>query len=1168
MKRLVHLLIALVAFGLIGIHTPEASAQKIEVLFLGHDSQHHNSAAYMPLLASALSKSGINLTYTSDPNDLNPETLGLYDALMLYANHDSITPEQNTALLDFVAGGKGFLPIHSASYCFRNSPEFVALVGAQFKEHGTGTFTVPILEPDHPVMQGLAPFETWDETYIHDFHNPDRIVLMERVEGDHREPWTWVRTHGNGRIFYTAYGHDERTWSHPGFHTLIQSAVLWAVGDEVRGEWEQLTLEPHVYTEAKLPNYEQRDPPPKLQAPFSPEASQQYIQVPPEFELQLFAAEPDILNPIALNWDERGRLWVIETRDYPNNMQPQEEGNDAIKILEDTDGDGRADRITVFADKLTIPTSFVFANGGIIVAQAPHFLFLKDTNGDDRADVREVIMTGWGISDTHAGPSNLRYGFDNWIWGTVGYADFDGVVGGQDTFFAQGIYRFRPDGSEMEFVTPFTNNTWGLGFSETFDIFGSTANNTHSVYVGIPNRYYEGVAGLSGPGRKKIDGHYAMHTNTVNVRQVDVFGGFTSAAGHSLYTARSYPKSYWNRVALVTEPTGHLLHRAILEPNGAGFVEKDGWNLLASADEWVSPVHADVGPDGAVWVADWYNFIVQHNPTPEGFETGKGNAHINPYRDKEHGRIYRIVYKQAPPFQGMHLSKDQPQELVAALKNDNLFWRLTAQRLLVERGRMDVLPDLYALLNDTSTDELGLNGAALHALWTLHGLNALDGRNPEAEMVVQKALNHPAGGVRKAAFQALPSTTATTDAILGTESLQDPDLHTRLAALLKASELPASEALGEAVYEAGKDTLVSRDEWLAEALMIAASAHKTGYINAYIADIGSEAFTDVLAQQAEMRSVGSIDWAPTNLDESDWGTIPLPIAWELAGLEDLEDLDGIVWFRKTITLPAGMNNIGATLSLGPIDDADETWVNGVRVGGMEQAWSRPRVYDIPDGVLKAGENVIAIRAQDDRGRGGVWGEAEQMYLEAGPVRMSLAGAWRYKIEHRHESDRRSPLRLNEPLAEQFVAFNVVSDALEEQKGQAEASIEDGLMVVPIKAIAGALQFDRTTFTVKAGQRVQIVFDNPDDMQHNLLILKPGTLEAIGAQADAMMTEPDAADKHYIPESPDVLFATNLVDPRGQAVLTFTAPSEPGTYPFVCTFPGHWRIMQGVMTVER
>jgi putative membrane-bound dehydrogenase-like protein len=188
-----------------------------------------------------------------------------------------------------------------------------------------------------------------------------------------------------------------------------------------------------------------------------------HIQVPPGFRLELFASEPDIVKPIAMTWDERGRLWIAETIDYPNDIHPGRPGRDRIKILEDTNGDGKADKFTVFADSLNIPTSLVFTNGGVLVSHMPSFIFLKDTNGDDKADVRQEVLGGWGYGDTHAGPSNLRYGFDNRIWGAVGYSNHI-TVGpeGDSSRFGQAIYRFRPGTYDsLEHVASFSNNTWG-----------------------------------------------------------------------------------------------------------------------------------------------------------------------------------------------------------------------------------------------------------------------------------------------------------------------------------------------------------------------------------------------------------------------------------------------------------------------------------------------------------------------------------------------------------------------------------------------------------------------------------------------------------------------------------------------------------------------------------
>ncbi|MEM7391157.1 MAG: PVC-type heme-binding CxxCH protein, partial [Verrucomicrobiota bacterium] len=489
MKRLGFLCLALLLPLL-----SHADGRRLEILFMG-DQGHHKPNERYPQLIKALGVHGMNFSYTENMDDLNPKTLSRYDGLMLYANINTISSDQEQAVLDYVAAGKAFLPIHCASYCWRNSKAMVELMGGQFKRHGAGTFTVPIDEPEHPIMQGFEPFETWDETYVHHLHNEkDRTVLQFRDENGTPEPWTWVRTHGKGRIFYTAYGHDQRTWSHPGFHDLVRRGVLWAVNDEARAAWAALKPAPLEYEKREtVQNYEKRKPYPRFQFPLSPDESKKYIQWPAEFDLDLFASEPDVINPIYIQWDERGRLWVAETLDYPNQVNDNREGNDRIKICEDTDGDGKADTFTIFADKLNIPTAFVFVNGGVMVAAAPHFYFLKDTDGDDRADQTSIVSSGWGVGDTHAGPSNLKYGFDNFLYGCVGYSGYreNGVQ------FGRGIYRFKADFSYVEFLGQFSNNSWGLGFSESFDLFGSTANNCHSVYVGIPMRYYTGIDGLS-----------------------------------------------------------------------------------------------------------------------------------------------------------------------------------------------------------------------------------------------------------------------------------------------------------------------------------------------------------------------------------------------------------------------------------------------------------------------------------------------------------------------------------------------------------------------------------------------------------------------------------------------------------------------------------------------
>jgi putative membrane-bound dehydrogenase-like protein len=578
----------------------------------------------------------------------------------------------------------------------------------------------------------------------------------------------------------------------------------------------------------------------KMQLPLEPAESLKHLVTPVDFEARLFAAEPHIRRPICMNWDERGRLWVAESVDYPNSRQGPGQGHDRIVICEDTDGDGVADKFTVFADKLSIPTGFTFYKGGVLVVQAPDTLYLKDTDGDGIADERRVLFSGWGTRDSHAGPSNLRWGFDNWVYGICGYAGFNGEVGGERHKFSQGFFRFRPDGSKLEFLRSTDNNSWGLGISEDGLVFGSTANGNPSVYLPIPNRYYEGVRGWSAGTAPGIAGNAPIYPITDKVRQVDWHGHFTAAAGHALYTARSYPRDYWNRAAFVCEPTGHLTATFLLERRGSDFVSHNAWNLLASDDEWCAPIQAEVGPDGNVWVIDWYNYIVQHNPTPRGFKTGRGNAYDTDLRDKTHGRIYRLLAKNARTARPVNLAATTPPQLVAALRSDNLLWRMHAQRLLVERGRLDVVPDLAKLAGDVSVDEIGLNPGAIHALWTLQGLGMIGGADDSAARsaatrAALQALKHPSAAVRRSAVLVLPRDSRATELLIARGLLNDPDAQVRLAAALALAEMPSSALVGERLVEMLERPENAGDRWIPDAATAAAARHALSFLRAVAA---------------------------------------------------------------------------------------------------------------------------------------------------------------------------------------------------------------------------------------------------------------------------------------------------------------------------------------------
>ena len=840
-----------------------AELKPLNVLFLG-DNGHHRPAERFAQLQPVLDSREIKLKYTDQMGDLNPENLASYDVLVLYANIDRIETAEEKSLLEFVEQGKGFVPLHCATFCFRNSKDVVALMGGQFKRHGTGVFHTDISKSNHPIMKGFGGFTSWDETYVHHLHNEkNRTVLSYRVDSEGREPWTWIRTHGKGRVFYTAWGHDHRTWSNPGFHNLVERGIRWAAGQDpsLVPSYLQDTaftapkmtpkrndVVPFKFTDvgAKIPNYRpnarwgtQDEPHSKMQLPLPAEESIKHYITPVGFKIELFASDPDLVGkPIAMNWDERGRLWVCETYDYPNELQPEGKGRDRIRICEDTDGDGTADKFTVFAEKLSIPTAIAFYRGGAIVQNGVETLYLKDTDGDDRADVRKKLITGWGLGDTHGGVSNFRYGHDNWFWAMQGYNFSEPEFNGKKSLgFRMGFFRFRLDNHDppsvidLEFIRSTNNNTWGLGLSEEGIVFGSTANHNPSTYMPIPNRYYERVLGWSPKQLGTIADTHLFNPITENVRQVDQHGGYTAGAGHALYTARTYPETWWNQTAFVCGPTGHLVGTFVLHPSGADFHSNSPSNLIASDDEWAAPIAAEVGPDGNVWVLDWYNFIVQHNPTPKGFKNGKGNAYVTELRDKKHGRIYRVAYENAEPkataWKSLHLA--DAETLVSTLKHTNMFWRLRAQRLLVERANRDVVPKLVDLLKDQSTDEIELNAGAVHALQTLKGLDALVS-DSQALQAVYDALRHPSPGVRRNALQVLPSSNKSLEAILKSGVVTDSHPQVRLAAFLAMADQPSKQQAGTPLSSLIEKGNVLKDRWLIDAATSAAAKHAGSFL--------------------------------------------------------------------------------------------------------------------------------------------------------------------------------------------------------------------------------------------------------------------------------------------------------------------------------------------------
>ncbi|MDO8349359.1 MAG: ThuA domain-containing protein, partial [Planctomycetota bacterium] len=403
--------------------------------------------------------------------------------------------------------------------------------------------------------------------------------------------------------------------------------------------------------------------------------------------------------------------------------------------LEDTDRDGVMDRKTVFADGLELPTSLVFYKDGVIVSQAPETLWIRDTDGDGKADRTEVLFTGWGTYDTHAVTSNLRWGPDGWIYGSVGYSSGEPKSADGSRSFGRitaGLYRFRPDGSALEQVAAGSCNTWGCEIAPDGEIFFTTATCGEPIlHVVLPEKILSraGVPGVRAvksimeenkvfPPRRETRQPYV---------QIDWVGAWTAAAGSTIYDGGAWPGKWqgpsWS--FFLHEPTVWLTHHEFLDPAGVTYQgrREEGrkeTHFFTSTDYWFKPIHSRVGPDGALYVVDFYNQIAVHNDT-RGPAHGAHNAASRPDRDHSFTRLWRIQHKQAralPPFQ---LDPKHPAGLVALLDHPNGWVRATANRLLSEGAGRNSL----GALQDKAAAAATAYGR-MHALWVLHNLGADD----------------------------------------------------------------------------------------------------------------------------------------------------------------------------------------------------------------------------------------------------------------------------------------------------------------------------------------------------------------------------------------------------------------------------------------------------------
>ncbi len=510
--------------------------------------------------------------------------------------------------------------------------------------------------------------------------------------------------------------------------------------------------------------YKEVPPPAKvvLPKPLAPAESLAAITVPAGLEVELVAAEPQVMDPIDIAWGADGRMWVVEMADYPSGMDGKGKPGGRIRVLESTRGDGRYDKSTLFADELRAPTSVLPWRGGVLVTAIPDVLFLEDTDGDGRADRREKIFTGLGEGNEQHLTNGLQWGLDGWLHMANGNSGgkIESAKGGRVVEVGQRDFRLRPDDGAIELLAGASQ--FGRNRDDWGNWFG--CNNSNPIWHFALEEHYlrrnphlvppnATVTVASVPGAARI---YPRSTTFARFNDPHGFNHFTSACGVMIYRDELLGKEYAGNV-FVGEPVHNLVHREVVQPAGATFKSErapreESTEFFASTDNWSRFTAVRAGPDGALYIVDMYRLVIEHPKwIPDAWQKEIGDL-----RAGEHaGRIYRVRPKGVALRATPRLDNADAAALVAALESQSGTVRDLAMQQLVWRGAKQAAPALARLVGNA-----GRPATRVQALATLALLESLPAP------IVAQALRDSHAGVRRLAVRLSEAFVATEPALL------------------------------------------------------------------------------------------------------------------------------------------------------------------------------------------------------------------------------------------------------------------------------------------------------------------------------------------------------------------------------------------------------------------
>jgi len=960
------------------------------------------------------------------------------------------------------------------------------------------------------------------------------------------------------------------------------------------------------------------------------EAAIKQMTIGKRLRVNLFASEkefPDLAKPVQMSFDAKGRLWVACWPTYPH-WKPKEEMNDKILILEDTDGDGKADRQITFADHLHCPTGFEIVPQGVLVAQAPDLMLLKDTNGDDRADVGERVISGLDSADTHHTSNSFRLDPGGAIYfqeGTFHHSQVETPYGPPVRLANAGVFRYEPRSQKFEvYVTYGFANPHGHAFDRWGQDFVTDG-------TGNVNYYATAFSGhLEYPEK-----HYQMKP---------FFPQRTRPCpGTEILSSRHFPED-WQGDYLVANVIGFQgIHRYKVNDEQSGFTAQEQEPIVSSTDPNFRPSDIEVGPDGAIYFLEWQNPVIghmQHNLR-------------DPSRDRTHGRVYRVTYEGRPLVKPVKIAGEPIAQLLDLLKEPEDRVRYRVKTELGARDTNQVVAALKTWIAALDENDINHEHHLLEALWThqFHDVVNLEllgrlltahdfraraaaarvlcywrDRVPDALERLKKLAADPyprvrLEAVRAASFFTVPE--ALEVPLITAEHPSDYYLNYTRGETIRALDPCVKKALAEG-YPLDITSTAGVRYFLrkVDTSLLLKMKRKVGVLQEILLRTGvrEEVRQQVLANLARLTGQGEATTLIKALRERDnqqdgpGQSTVIELARlltdrnlaELAGARS--DLEELVTGASSPVL----RQLGFAALVAADGNVDPAWTVAMRsVQGLHDLLDamplirdpglRASLYPRIEPLLHALPASLASGQQ-------VGSESASMIRRAAmnaltyvrgqevPTFRTLARFVRENVD-RHTAilalqkipTAYWPAEEAKPLLESIVTFIrqvpvqertaspaldalQLSDALtallpaDRARTVRKELAELGVRVIRVGTVLEQMRYDVDRIMVQAGKPVEILFENNDMMPHNFVITCPGALEEIGLLGEATATQPDAPQRHYVPRSSKILLASHLLQPHEVQKLSFTAPTQAGAHPYVCTYPGHWRRMYGALYV--